>query len=221
VTDLVRSRVDAFLAGTASQPVRRGRLVFALDATASRQETWDTACQLQAEMFREVSGLDVQLVYYRGPVGGKGGECKASRWVNDPTQLAKTMAEITCRAGHTQISRVLVHAKQEALQRKISALAFVGDACEDPRDQLIQAASELGRLSVPVFMFQEGHDRTAQKRFQEIAQVTHGAYHRFDQGAAKQLAELLRAVAAFTVGGVTALENQHSNAAKLLLAQVR
>src|SRR6516165_9316393 len=60
-----------------------GRLIFALDATASRQPTWDTACQLQAEMFREVSGigpLDVQLVYYRGPVGLPEGECRASRW---------------------------------------------------------------------------------------------------------------------------------------------
>jgi hypothetical protein len=40
---------------------------FALDATASRQPTWDTACELQVDMFREAAttgGLDMQLVYY-------------------------------------------------------------------------------------------------------------------------------------------------------------
>ena len=48
---------------------RRGRLIFALDATVSRQPTWDQACHIQAEMFQEteaLGGLDVQLVYYRG-----------------------------------------------------------------------------------------------------------------------------------------------------------
>ena len=48
---------------------QRGRLIFALDATMSRQPTWDTACRLQADMFREaaaIGGLDVQLLYFRG-----------------------------------------------------------------------------------------------------------------------------------------------------------
>ena len=56
-----------------------GRLIFALDATMSRQPTWDIACKLQGEMFetaRALGGLDVQLVYFRGF-----GECRASRLV--------------------------------------------------------------------------------------------------------------------------------------------
>src|SRR5262249_22824621 len=55
---------------------------------------WDTACELQAEMFHEVAatgGLDMQLVYYRGL-----GECRSSRWILDPKQLAKTMSQIMC-----------------------------------------------------------------------------------------------------------------------------
>jgi hypothetical protein len=63
------TEVDAFLTEmegvTAKTTASGGRLVFALDATASRQPTWDTACELQAEMFREVAvigGLSVQLV---------------------------------------------------------------------------------------------------------------------------------------------------------------
>src|SRR5690554_1404849 len=88
---------------------RRGRLLFALDATMSRQPTWDLACQLQAEMFEAVAdsgGLNVQLIYFRGF-----GECRASKWVADPRALANLMTGIECRGGHTQISKVFSHAR--------------------------------------------------------------------------------------------------------------
>jgi hypothetical protein len=174
-------------------------------------------------MFREVANigtLSMQLVYYRGPQGF-GGECKASRWVDNPSELATTMSKITCSAGYTQISRVLNHVAQESLQRKISAMVFVGDACEEKPDELIEPAAKLAQLKVPVFMFLEGQDPTAKRCFQNVARMTKGAYHRFNDGAAQQLSELLRAVAAFAVGGIIALEKQGSAAAKLLLAQVK
>jgi len=214
-----RSEVDAFLTElkgrTTTTVGTRGRLVFALDATASRQPTWDTACELQAEMFREVAtigGLDMQLVHYRGL-----GECRASRWISHPDQLAKTMSQIMCEAGHTQIEKLLIHAKKETKLLQVNALVFVGDAMEENPDALIHEASELGRLKVPAFMFQEGRDREVEQVFRDIAQVTHGAYCRFDPGAARQLAELLRAVAAFVVGGIPALAaRKDAGAIKLL-----
>jgi len=223
MTDLISSEVARFLTEKAQETARRGRLIFALDATASRQETWDTACQLQAEMFREVAGigaLDVQLVYYRGPEGCPEGECRASRWYDSAAYLTKAMSSIVCRAGYTQIARVLAHARQEATRSKINALVFVGDACEESRDALIQPAADLGRLSVLVFMLQEGHDCSVERVFREIAQVTKGAHLRFNTGAAAQLAELLRAIALFAVAGSAALENR-GGAAQLLLGQMR
>jgi len=112
------SDVDSFLAdlrqrrrSIVDKPVARGRLIFGLDATASRQPTWDTACQLQADMFREataVGGLELQLVYYRGL-----GECRSSRWIADSAQLAKSMSQITCNAGQTQIEKILTHTQKE------------------------------------------------------------------------------------------------------------
>ena len=81
-----------------SRAGERGRLLFALDATMSRQPTWDQACQLQAEMFREaaaVGGLDLQLVYYRGLA-----ECRASGWVAGPERFGELMSRIDCRGGH-------------------------------------------------------------------------------------------------------------------------
>src|ERR1700740_1294743 len=83
----------------------RGRLVFALDATMSRQPTWDMACTLQADMFREaqaLGSLDIRLVYYRGL-----NECRASGWISDSAQLAKLMGKIDCRGGTTQSGREL------------------------------------------------------------------------------------------------------------------
>ncbi len=200
----------------------RGRLVFALDATMSRQPTWDTACALQADMFREaasIGGLDIQLVYFRGL-----SECRASGWVAGGERLAELMSGIDCRGGQTQIGKVLSHARQEHARQKIQALVFVGDAMEEPIDSLCQAAGELGLLGVPIFMFQEGDDAVAENAYREIARLSRGAYCRFDVGSAHQLGELLRAVAAYAAGGLkalTKLSEKRSSGAQKLLAQLK
>ena len=195
-----------------------GRLIFALDATASRESMWDTACQLQAKMFREVSGvgpLNIQLLYYRGI-----SECKASRWTSRPDELSRLMERIMCHAGKTQIGKVLAHTKKETQLLKVAALVFVGDAMEENPDTLIPDAGMLGRLGVPVFMFQEGGDRAVEEVFRQIASYSHGAYCRFDAGAAKQLAGLLKAVALYAVGGVKALEGRTDAASVKLIGQL-
>jgi len=203
-----RADVGAFLSEVkrltpATAAGQRGRLIFALDATMSRQPTWDTACRLQADMFREaaaIGGLDVQLVYYRGLA-----ECRASGWVSQAERLAGLMERIDCRGGHTQISKIIAHARRETERMKVQALVFVGDAMEEKLDDLCHAAGELGLLGVPAFMFQEGGDAIAEQAFREVARLTRGAYCRFDPGAAHQLGELLRAVAAYAAGGMRAL----------------
>ena len=220
-----RGEVDAFLdrvraLGPAAQSGQRGRLIFALDATMSRQPTWDTACRLQADMFREtaaIGGLDVQLVYYRGF-----GECRASHWVSQTAHLADLMSRIDCRGGNTQIGKVLAHARRETNEAKVQALVFVGDAMEEPIDELCAAAGELGLLGVPAFVFQEGADALAEQALREIARLTRGVYCRFDPGAAHQLAELLRAAAAYAAGGAKALADlsRREQGARKLLAQM-
>ena len=181
----------------------RGRLVFALDATMSRQPTWDMACALQADMFSEaasVGNLDIRLVYYRGLA-----ECRASRWVSDSAQLARLMRGIQCQGGHTQIGKVLGEVRREAVATGVRAMVFVGDAMEESVDDLCSRAGELGLLKVPVFMFQEGDNPIAEHAFREIARLTGGAWCRFDPGAAAQLRDLLRAAAAYAAGGREAL----------------
>jgi hypothetical protein len=183
----------------------RGRLIFALDATASRQPTWDQAAQIQGEMFVQTAalgGLEIQLCCYRGF-----GEFKVSPWLTRSADLLRMMTSVFCRAGQTQIRKVLKHAINETKAHRVAALVFVGDCIEEDIDKLGSLAGELGVLGVPAFMFHEGNDPLAEFAFKEIAHLTHGAYCRFDPGAAGTLKDLLSAVAVFAAGGRRALED--------------
>jgi hypothetical protein len=201
--------VDAFLSRLASAPApqrragERGRLIFAMDATASREPSWDTAIQIQAEMFSEtktLGGLEVQLAWYRGF-----GEFRASEWVGDSTALVARMTGVRCLAGKTQIARVLKNAIVEAKRGRVGALVFVGDAMEENLDTLGDLAGRLGLLGVRMFIFHEGRDATTGRAFQHLAQLSGGACCRFDASSARQLRELLAAVAVYAAGGRAAL----------------
>ena len=204
------SEVDAFLRKVAAAPPMRaggvrGRLTFALDATASREPTWDRACHIQVEMFDEAAslgGLDVQLLFYRGF-----GECKASPWVSDAATLRRKMTSVRCLGGHTQIRKVLRHVTNETTRQKVNALVFVGDAFEEDIDAVCAQAGELGMRGVPAFMFHEGQDAIARRAFEQIARLTNGACCSFDSSSAGQLRDLLRAVAVYAAGGRLALED--------------
>jgi hypothetical protein len=215
-----RPEVEAFLARVRAAPAEGdGRLIFALDATMSRQPTWDLACSLQAEMFDaagRAGGLAVQLVYFRGH-----GEARASRWVSDATALKRLMTGTGCHGGLTQIGRVLGHANRVAATAPLAALVFVGDAMEESADALCHEAGKLALRNTRAFMFHEGGDQRAAAVFREIARLTGGAYLPFDARAASELRALLGAVGAFAAGGRTALEASGSTAARRLLADLR
>jgi len=227
-TDLApQEDVDAFLERVRQAPppahaAGRGRLVLAMDATMSRQHSWDQALSIQADMFREagkLNGIDVQLVFFRG-----NGECRASKWSPDTQSLARLMSGIRCMGGRTQIIRVLKHLRSEARAGKVNACVYIGDAMEEPIDELAAVAGEIGLLGVPVFMFQEGHDPQAEAGFREIARLSRGAYFRFGQDSARVLRELLTAVAVYAAGGYKALSNhsaERGGAAALLLKQMK
>ncbi|HUC10365.1 MAG TPA: VWA domain-containing protein [Stellaceae bacterium] len=181
----------------------RGRLIFALDATASREPSWDRACRIQGEMFEATAalgGLEIQLVFYRGFA-----ECKASRWMTGADELHRVMRRVHCVGGETQIERVLTHAIRETGKRRVNALVFVGDAIEEPVDRLCRLAGELGLLGVPIFLFHEGRDPIAAAAFRQIANLSRGAYLSFDLASAGRLKELLAAVAVYAAGGYRAL----------------
>lgn len=198
---------------------RQPRLLFAVDATASRQPTWDHASHLQQEMFiasGKVATLAVQLCYYRGFA-----EFRASRWLTDSAELARLMGQVRCEGGHTQIAKLLRHAQDEHRKAKVRALVFIGDAMEEDADSLCHLAGQCGMLQLPLFLFQEGNERLAETTFRSMARLSGGAYARFDSRSASTLARLLGAVASFAAGGRTALEELGDESAKLLLQQLQ
>ena len=214
------AEVEAFLrkAAEIAPEGARGRLVFALDATMSRQPTWDLACQVQGGMFEAagtVGNLSIQLVYFRGF-----GESRASPWVVNARALRELMVQIDCRGGQTQIRKVLAHVRREAEKQPIAALVYVGDAMEEDADHLCQLAGEIGLLGVRAFMFHEGRNPLAEKTFREIARLTKGAYLPFNAAAAAELRSLLAAVATYAAGGLKALQGNKTEGARLLLPKL-
>lgn len=209
-----RSDIQAFLSKVAAMPKTGGdaRLIFALDATASREATWDVASQLQTDMFvsaQALGGLQLQLCYFRGF-----GDFYASEWQIDADRVVQIMSRIHCLAGATQLERVLRHALDENGRKKIKCVVYIGDAMEENVDILAQLAGKLGLLNIPVFMFQERNDAVTRDAFMTISRLSGGAYSQFDQASAGQLKALLQAVAIYAAGGLKALQKFSQSSTK-------
>ncbi|MBS3803821.1 MAG: VWA domain-containing protein [Oleiphilaceae bacterium] len=220
-----KQSIDSFIDQARKLPATKagqGRLIFALDATASREATWDQACDLQSELFlaaEDLGGLSIQLCYYRGF-----GEFKSTRFVSQTKQLLTLMNEVSCRGGITQIGRVLRHALKETRAEPVKAVVFIGDCCEEPVDELCHSAGELGMLRTPVFMFHEGRDPHARAVFQQVSKLSGGAYAPFDRSSPRLLKELMGAVAVYASGGAKALKDYSSRSSaevKRLTRQLR
>lgn len=219
------SAIDAFLGDVKKTPIvraakRRGRIIFALDATMSRAPTWRLARQVQSDMFvaaEEIGALEVQVVFFRGQ-----GELRKSGWTRNSGILADRMSRVQCRSGLTQIARVLKHAATQAAQDDVDALVYIGDAVEENPDMLGDLAAKLGLRNVKLFAFQEGRDPQVETVLRDLARHTNGAYARFDTSSPKTLKALLRAVGTYAAGGVTALKTLASKdgAAADLLRQI-
>lgn len=201
--------VDAFLNELSMRPSKfqessKGRLIYAMDATASRQPSWDTAAQIQGEMFSvtsDLGGLAIQLAFYRGF-----GEFKVSQWTDNGSEMARLMSSVNCLAGETQILKILKHALNETRKAKVDAVVFVGDCMEEDVDKLGHLAGELGLVGLPVFIFQEANDPIASFAFQQIAKLSGGACVQFDRASALTLKKLLGAIAIYAAGGRDALK---------------
>jgi hypothetical protein len=212
--DLVKrssdQEIDDFFEKMSSMPVLRaksgrGRLIFALDATASRGPAWDRACQIQGEMFSEteaLGGLEVQMAWYRGFAG-----FGVTPWLDSSRDLIGWMDRVSCLGGQTQIENVLDHTLAEASKGTVNALVFVGDCVEEDVDRLCALAGKMGLLGVPAFIFQEGDEPRASSAFRQIASLSGGAHCKFDLSSARQLKDLLAAVAVYAAGGRRALQD--------------
>ncbi|MCP3869406.1 MAG: VWA domain-containing protein [Gammaproteobacteria bacterium] len=209
-----REKIDHFLQQVAQTPRikasgKQGRLIFAMDATASREPTWDQACHIQSQMFEEtdrLGGLEIQLCYYRGFKEFNGGP-----WLDNGSALRRCMETVRCLGGMTQIQRLFDHTIAEARRSKVNALVFVCDAMEEDIEQLSASAGQLGLLGIPIFLFHEGKNPEAARAFDHFARLSGGACCPFDARSASQLRDLLSAVAVYAAGGQKALEGFSSS----------
>ena len=173
----------------------------------SRQPTWDLALELQADMFQRGQGggrarraarLFPRLERMPGVEMGRA----------TPRRSPGSCASVSCEGGLTQIRKVLSHARRESEEgqgqcaRLCRRLHGGGRRPALPRSPASSAC-----IGVPVFLFQEGHDAKAERAFKEIARLSRGAHCRFDAGSARQLRELLTAVAVYATGGRKALQD--------------
>jgi len=165
--------VRAFLTKVAAMPKSSGeaRLIFSLDATASRQATWDAASQLQTEMFfstQTLSRLNVQLCYFRGF-----GEFFSSNWQSDAEDIVRIMSGIHCEAGITQLERLLRHAIKENDRQKIKGVVYIGDAFFTFPPTMAQGASQAIESANEIFnLIKDNHSDIQNVYFNNRAERT-------------------------------------------------
>ncbi|MEK9891573.1 MAG: VWA domain-containing protein [Pseudomonadales bacterium] len=213
--------IKAFLEQVDRLPVRGqamgNRLILSLDATASREPTWDQACYLQSELFEVLAPdqrLAIQLCFYRGFR-----ELKHSGFCQTSEALHRLMQGVRCVGGHTQIKRLLNHGLAVHRETPLKGLIFIGDAVEESIDDLCHLAGECGLRQLPLFLFQEGFDPGAERAFKSMAQLSNGAYATFDLHHIQSLKDAFRGIATYATQGrkeLAKLAKQSPSAAALL-----
>lgn len=198
----------------------KGRLIFGFDATASRGPSWQTATELQSAMFAGIKNLDVQLAVFRS-IPPDPDSFMVSTWESDPSILQDMMRTIHVIGGNTQIDRLLQHILDEHAKKTVHAFVFIGDTMEERPEAIKAKCKALGDLKVPGFFFLEGSENYHSPFYKEMASLTGGAFAPFNADSASFLEDLLKSVAAFASGGFAALESRDSQAARLLISQLR
>ncbi len=224
MSDLSTFLAKASTAVAASQP--RGRLLFTLDATGSRQAMWSMTKPLTQNMLAEaakIGTLDVSIGFFRGFQ-----EANFAPWTDSAAELSGLMDQVHCASGSTQIGKLLDHAIAEHGDKPISAMVFIGDTVEEDPDRLYAKCRHFASASprLPLFIFHEvdehAWDREESTRtMKRMCEITGGAYAPFTEGSAAALRDLLNAIAAFATGGLKALAGSNTEAARLLLTQIR
>jgi hypothetical protein len=206
------AHIEAALRPRAGRP----RLVFAIDATASRQPAWEAARTTTDALFQALPGqLDVALAVHGGS------RVKLfTEFVSEPAALRDQASSVRCEAGMTRLVEIMERCRDAS---DVKVLVYIGDVFEEGLEEAEQAATALRLRGTRVIVL---HDRAqalqldaSAEAFQRIAQFTQGAVLPFDPSAVTALRALLEAVATLAVGGIKLLQERRSAlpAASLLL----
>lgn len=198
----VDNKTIAALTSTRRVKGEAGTMAYIIDATGSRSATWREAQSIQSQMFREAGkegDLAVRLVHFSGA------GVKDHGTFNSASALERSMAEVSCVGGTTQIgdsvNRILGSGR---LPRTI---VLIGDCYEEGEYELNRAAADLAGAGIKVFAFLDtldGTDANGEMAFRTLAEKTGGSFQIFGQGM--DLKGLCAAVATYTTGGDDALK---------------
>ena len=202
--DAVRRAVSISTANanTAYNDAARARehlngICFVIDATGSRQASWQQAQRTQAEMFDAVKtagNLKLSIVCHRG------GSVKDLGSFASPDDAKRRMAEVSCESGNTRI----VDSLQSALGKKPSTIIMVGDCFEESFTDLQKVCTQLAAQKIRVYAFVEGNESSGQRAYKMAADMTDGIFQPFGSGL--DLSDLCVAAAVFDVGGQQAFD---------------
>ncbi len=219
ITKLLRTDKNSVLARAMNRYKAReadkhsARIGFLIDATGSREHTWEQAQTIQARLFRTASGLKaikLRLVYFGG------NKLTALSWKKNARSVARHMAAVRCKAGLTQILEGLQKFANETPEDRAAAIILVGDCFEEDSAQAEHIAAQLKDKGIKIFSFIEGDDWTAHSVFQRLAEITGGRFAKF--GDELPLADLCEGVALLTSGSKKALRRLKNEKARLLLS---
>lgn len=180
------------------------KLLFSMDATASRQPSWDVAQKITLSMFDVIpGGLKIALAYHSA-----GRLQTVTEFRDDAGYFKDQIAAVRCQAGNTALCEILDTACDTP---GLSSLIYIGDCFEERFETAVALAQRLKEKGVPCFIFQEGDDFRAADAFKAIAEITGGAVFPFEMDSLVRVREKLDAIAAYAAGGMKLLQAKRAS----------
>jgi len=192
---------------------QKTNIIFAVDATASREHFWSETIKIQDKMFSTAqkagANLHAQLVSYSGETFD--GEIHRTPWHNDAHALSDHLRSVRCAPSQTQIEKVFRHALNECCKRDVHALILVGDSYEENVPTLVRLASQINQKGIKLFMFHDTKTTcTAEDTltvFKKIAKAAEGFYVPFNVGDLAVLGDYLKVVGALATKNKTVIDH--------------
>jgi hypothetical protein len=187
----------------------RPRLVFGVDATASREPAWAVARQVTDALVKAMPGdLDVALA-----VHGGSRVHTFTAFTDNANTLRDRAAGVRCLAGLTRLLPILAASLKHP---GIRVVVYIGDVFEEGVPAGRALADAMGARGTRLIVLHDTADRSARRDaevFWDLAKRTGGCVLPFDASAPDRLRDLLSAVAVYAIGGEKLLREQRGNTA--------
>jgi hypothetical protein len=201
------------------------RMILALAHEADDEFIWNRIKTLESQIF--AGPVSVKLAFFgRETASQTRRPCITTNWVTDAADWADLVdrGRAGCICGcFIQTGDILEQALRETQQAPVQAVVIVSDSFHGNLDAAVATAKQLRAAGTRVFLFQQGRSGATEHAFRILAEVTGGAYHRFNphvERVAERLPEMLEVVSHFATGGMQALEARGGESAALLLEQM-